>query len=564
HLKNDDNTSIEADKIILATGFTPTEPEGVLNEQYKSNQNIITTEELNQIIKNHSFHEYFPKTKSLKIGFIQCVGSRSREKGRDYCSQICCKVSMHLINKLLHVFPDAKISLFYIDLQIIGKETRSKFATLSNNVDLVQGVPYEIFDDKMAGKLSVIREDDIDGSRIADHFDMMVLSTGIKSSDSTTKIAKMLDIPVDQWGFVNEHHALAEKNIYVAGCASEPGNILTAKHQGINCADKIIKNFNSKKKKQKNTSNTIAVIGDGNEALKTALAASENGYNVLMFGTDNNKKIKEPNIHHIPDAKLISVKGTAGQFSILYNEDKNIKHEKVMAIIEAESSKTKALWEEINRPPDALYSLKNLSGIVQKNIETLPQTLVFWLDYSNPEFKTFSRTALLSAIEIAKTGRTIYFIMNQMLVHGLKGQQLYDKARKQGIKFLRINATGDVKIEKKNTKLSFDVKEKTLKNVIISFESDWLIIPENISPSKSNPAIAKLLKTQVDNEGYLQSANVRHRLINSPRRGIFFTGTCHDETDEDDQNLEIELILSSIDSIADKNLDIFNSDFKID
>ncbi len=563
-LNNDNNSIIEADSIIMATGFTPSQPQGLLNDQYKSNKNVITTEELNTIIKNHSFHKYFPKTNSPNIGFIQCVGSRNREIGRDYCSQVCCKVSLRHINKLLHIFPDAKISLFYIDLQIIGKETRSKFDALSNNVDLIQGVPYEIFNDKMDGKLSVIREDSIDGRRIADHFDMMVLSLGIKSSDTTAGLTGMLDIPVDQWGFVNDHDALAKKNIYAAGCASGPGDILTAKHQGIICAENIIQSFRSEQENHEKADTSIAIIGDGNQAWKTALAISDKGYNVWMFGTDNNNKIIAPNIYHLPDTNLISVKGTQGAFSILYNDDKNIKYEKVAAIIVAEPARTMSLQKTTNFPSELLYSLEGLSDIALNDIETIPQSIVFWLDYSDHEFKTFSRKALLIALELSETGRSITFIMNQMLVHGIEGQQIYDKARKQGIKFLRIDSSEDVNVEKKNTKLSFDVKEKTLKNLIISFECDWLIIPENIFPSYKNQLIAKLLKADMDNEGYLQAANVRHRLINSPRRGIFFTGSCHDETDEDDQNLEIELLLSSIASITEENINVYHSDFKID
>ena len=49
--------------------------------------------------------------------------------------------------------------------------------------------------------------------------------------------------------------------------------------------------------------------------------------------------------------------------------------------------------------------------------------------------------------------------MNKMLVHGLKGQQLYDKARKQGIKFLRIDSLEDVSVKKKSGQISFALKE---------------------------------------------------------------------------------------------------------
>ncbi|NOX35020.1 MAG: FAD-dependent oxidoreductase [Deltaproteobacteria bacterium] len=549
-LKGDLDQSIETDKIILATGFTPINPDGLIGEIHKKNKYVITTVELNHILKNNAIGEYFPDTSCPKIGFIQCVGSRNREKGRDYCSQVCCKISLRHINKLMHLYPGAKISLFYIDLQVIGKEIRAEFDSLSDNVDLIQGVPIEIFNNKMDKKLSVIREDDESGSRIADHFDMMVLSVGIAAHENTTGLMGKLKISSDQWGFINDKSLPARKDIYVAGCAAGPVDILTAKQQGINCAKKIIQCFNPEKPGR--AKGLIAIIGDGNEARKTASAALNEGYDVWMFGLSNKKESPKKGIHYIHDTKLISVKGAAGNFAVLYKNSQKLKQENFTAIIVAEPVKTSPAGQKTNLTPDVLYSLEDFSNILEKNPEDIPAAIVFWLDYSKPEFKTFSRKALVHAIELAKAGKQVSFIMNKMLVHGLSGQKLYDKARKLGIKFLRTASPGDVSVKKENGKILFDLKEKILKNLIISFESDWLIIPEHISPSKQNPMIAALLKENIDVEGYLQSANVRHRLTNSPRKGIFYTGSCHDETDDQDQNIEIEIILSSINDIACK------------
>jgi coenzyme F420-reducing hydrogenase delta subunit/Pyruvate/2-oxoacid:ferredoxin oxidoreductase delta subunit len=379
-----------------------------------------------------------------------------------------------------------------------------------------------------------------------------VLSVGMKPSQGTKPIIDMLNLSVDQWGFINDHDLLSKKNIYVAGCASGPCDILTAKHQGMSCAQRVIQSFKSKQKPEQSVY-SIAVIGDGEEAKKIASAALTKGYDTWMFGLNNKREIIESNINYVPSAKLISINGTAGSFKILYNDSGTVNQKKFAAIIVAESAKTSLLWREIDLPDDLLYSLGEFLNKIQKNIADVPQSLVFWLDYSSLEFKSFARKSLQIALDLAETGRDISIIMNQMLVHGLKGQQLYDRARKQGVKFLRINSSKDVCVTKMKDRILFDIKEKTLNNLTLSFECDWLVIPEKILPSDKNPFIAKLFKTQMDNEGYLQPANVRHRLINSLRKGMFFTGTCHDETDEKDQAFETELILSSIDAIVEES-----------
>ncbi|MCF6249362.1 MAG: type I restriction enzyme HsdR N-terminal domain-containing protein [Desulfobacula sp.] len=264
------------------------------------------------------------------------------------------------------------------------------------------------------------------------------------------------------------------------------------------------------------------------------------------------KEIKIPGIHYVPCATLISIKGAVGDFSIVYKDAEKTKQKTVAAIIVAEGAMT-AHEEMIPHLSKVhLYSLNRFLDYAKNKQEEIPQTLVFWLDYSQPQYKTFSRTALLTAIKLSRKGRQITFIMNKMLVHKLEGQRLYDQARKQGIRFLRIDTPEDVSIKQENEKISFALKEKTLKNVIISFESDWLIIPETVQPSDKNSMIATLLKDQLDCEKYLQSANVRHRPTNSPRKGIFYTGSCHDETDDLDQNIELDLILNSIQKINDK------------
>jgi len=140
--------------------------------------------------------------------------------------------------------------------------------------------------------------------------------------------------------------------------------------------------------------------------------------------------------------------------------------------------------------------------------------------------------------------------MNKMLVHAPEGQRLYDAARAKGIKFLRINSRDDVRVEQNKNKIEFELKESTLKKVLLSFDSGWLIIPEKVQSKDTYARITDLLNDQMDCEGFLQSANIRHRPINSPRKGIFYTGSCHDDVDDNDLAFELELILNSIQEIC--------------
>ena len=120
-------------------------PVGFQSLGYKEQKNVMTTVELNRIMKEERFEELLADIETPKIAFIQCIGSRNRELGRDYCSQVCCKISARQANKIHFLRPDAKISIFHKDFQVVGKEFRQQMKKMKQYVEFIQGVPAEIF-----------------------------------------------------------------------------------------------------------------------------------------------------------------------------------------------------------------------------------------------------------------------------------------------------------------------------------------------------------------------------------------------------------------------------------
>ena len=89
-----------------------------------------------------------------RIGFIQCVGSRTvspdgdLSKGRPYCSNICCMNTVKDSLLLKDHYPDTDISVFYMDIRAFGKGfedlyRRSKEA----GVKYIRGIPGEVVED---------------------------------------------------------------------------------------------------------------------------------------------------------------------------------------------------------------------------------------------------------------------------------------------------------------------------------------------------------------------------------------------------------------------------------
>ena len=525
----EDKTSFKVEKIIMATGFSPFNPVRISSFHYDEYKNVITTAELNTRLKEETLSEFFNGKPDPKIAFIQCVGSRNRDLGNDFCSQVCCKISVRHANKLTYLFPESDITLFHMDLQVIGKEIRPLFETLSSNIALIQGVPAEILENNETNMLTIVAEDKGTQSRVSKTFDLIVLSVGMQPSPTFEEIDGILDLKPNSWGFFNTDQAVLSPDVVIAGCAKGPKDILTSKQEGRAAAAKILEDLGLNTEKKIN----IAVLGDGTQADQTAKAISSKGYSTHLFGLGTDS---------LNDRRIISIKGTAGNFSLYYESESGKKHLTCAAIIAAfEPEQSLNKLDSLSNVP---LSLDAFSQMIEKEPDHCPDNSAILLDYFGPEFKSFARLALETAVKARNLGKDISIIMNKMLVHGALGQRLYDTARQKGVNFLRFEKNDDIRFENSGTGFLIKLKETTLPSIELNLDCDCLVLPLSLKPAEEFKTAAKLLCQPIDKEGFLQSANSRHRLTGSPRKGIFFAGTCHSETDLDDLDNEINDILA--------------------
>ncbi|MBC2702967.1 hydrogenase iron-sulfur subunit [Desulfobacula sp.] len=536
-LENKETFNVE--KIIMATGFSLFNPVQINSLHYDEYKNVITTAELNTILQKETLSGYFNGKPDPKIAFIQCVGSRNREQGKDFCSQVCCKISMRHANKLTHLFPESDITLFYMDLQIIGKEVRPLFKTLSKNIALVQGVPAEILEDTETNMLTIVAEDKETQSRVSKAFDLIVLSVGMQPSPTLETTAGILGLKPNSWGFFNTDQAVLAEDVIIAGCANGPKDILSSKQDGRIAAAKVIEDLGL------NTNNklNIAVFGQGTQADQAAEIISSKGYSTYLFGPGTSLS-KDTPVTFLNESNIISISGTAGNFSLYYesgNEKKYLTCAAIIAAFEPEQS-----LNRLENISNEFLSLDAFSQMIEKKPDTCPDNSVILLDYFGPEFKSFARLALKTSVKAKALGKNISIIMNKTLVHGALGQRLYDTARQQGVDFFRFETREDLKFEDSGNGFLIKLRETTLPSIELSLNCDCLVLPPSLTPAEGFKDAAALLRLPLDREGFLQSANTRHRLTRSSRKGIFFAGTCHDEIDKNDLDNEINDILSAL------------------
>ena len=424
-----------------------------------------------------------------------------------------------------------------MDLQLIGKEVRTFYAGLSKTISLVQGVPAEILEHPETHRPTIVTEDKTTLSRKSQSFDLIVLSVGLQPSKTLEKTAGILNLTPNSWGFFNTDTALVQKDAVIAGCAKGPKDILSSQQEGRIAAQKVMDDLglNTGAKPR------VAVFGEGLEADQAALALASKGYPAYLFGKGAGLSKNSP-VTLLKDSRLISVSGTAGRFSLHYESAGQPRQMECAAIVTA--AEPLQSLNTLKGTAHKVFSLDEFEQALEKTPDTCPGTSIILLDYFGPEPKASARLALTTALKAGAAGKTITLIMNQMLVHGALGQRLYDEARRRGIDFFRYETRDDLDIQESGKGFRIKLKEATLPSILLDLTCDALILPQALSPAKGFADLASLLRQPLDKEGFLQWANTRHRPVQSLRKGIFFAGTCHDDTDSDDLAKELDEIVS--------------------
>jgi len=246
---------LQVGAIVVATGMQVYDPTAVDEYGYTRYPNVITSMEFERLISTGGPLEgHLGRPSDLaqpqRIGFIQCVGSRSQdpERGNPYCSNICCMNTIKDSQYLKDNYPDTQITVFYMDLRAFGKGFEELLMrTKSNGVRYIRGLPGEVREDPASGNLWVTVENTT-ANRLETHeFEMLVLSVGATPATDTEVIRQMVSLSKAPSGFLKEAHPKLRpvdtptKGVFIAGGAESPKDVresvtqasAAASHTGI-------------------------------------------------------------------------------------------------------------------------------------------------------------------------------------------------------------------------------------------------------------------------------------------------------------------------------------------
>ena len=239
--------------IVAATGFDPIKLDQFDEFAYSKSPDVVSSLEFERLMNaagptggtllrpSDGAH---PKT----IVFVQCVGSRcdGAQKGKSYCSKICCMYTAKHAMLCREKYPDTDVYVFYIDVRTPGKlfDEFYRRAVEEYGVHYIKGMVGKVVPE--GGKLKVQASDLLDNRQLHIDADMVVLAAAIEPDKSARSIATMLTASMDTNDFFTEAHPKLRPvesptaGVFLSGTCQGPKDIPETVAQASAAAAKVI------------------------------------------------------------------------------------------------------------------------------------------------------------------------------------------------------------------------------------------------------------------------------------------------------------------------------------
>jgi len=230
--------TINVSSIILATGLELYDPTAISEYGYKRYKNVLLSLEFERLLTASG-----PTRGELlrpsgdkhphRIVFIQCVGSRTHQKGIPYCSSVCCMYATKEAILVREHTPECEVYILYMDLRVFGKRFQEFVSRARDEwgVKYVNGRPSAIIEDPATKDLFVRYENIMDGKIEELRADLVVLCPALIPRGDNKVLAKILDLELNEHAFFKTKDPLLMSvktnvhGVFVCGYCQAPKDI---------------------------------------------------------------------------------------------------------------------------------------------------------------------------------------------------------------------------------------------------------------------------------------------------------------------------------------------------
>ncbi len=210
--------------VVAATGWKPYDAARIDTLGFGTYPNVVT----NVIMERLAAPDGPTKGRIVRpsdgqapssVAFVQCAGSRD-ENHLPYCSAVCCAASLKQVTYLREQYPDATITVFYIDIRTPGR-LEDFFTTVAadDRLALVKGKVAKVEQDPATHDLLVTAEDVQHGRKVTARVNLLVLATGIVPETGSLPPGFALD----EFRFLARLDS--RPGFFATGCAARPEEV---------------------------------------------------------------------------------------------------------------------------------------------------------------------------------------------------------------------------------------------------------------------------------------------------------------------------------------------------
>ncbi len=241
-------SELDVGVIVVSAGFDVYDPEPNNEFGFGLYDNVITTMEFERLI-NASGPTMGKVVRPSdvqppkRIGFVQCVGSRDKNSNI-YCSSFCCMASLKNAQLLKEKYPDTEVYIMYMDMRTPFRMYEEFYNRARDmGIRFIRGRPAEVTEDENGNHNIIARiEDTLTNEIVNLELDLMVLSVGAVSPESTETVRQILKVSRAADGFMMEAHPKLKPvdttldGIFIGGMTQGPKDIPYSISQGSACA----------------------------------------------------------------------------------------------------------------------------------------------------------------------------------------------------------------------------------------------------------------------------------------------------------------------------------------
>ncbi len=233
-----EDITLNVSSIILATGLELYDPAPISEYGYKRYKNVLLSLEFERLINasgptRGELLRPSDNKHPRRIVFIQCVGSRTQQKGLAYCSSVCCMYATKEAILVREHEPECEVYILYMDLRVFGKRFQEFVSRARDEwgVKYVNGRAALVIEDPETKDL-LVRYENITQGKIEElRADLVVLCPALIPREDNRLLAKISGLELNEYDFFKTKDPLlmsVETNvegIFVCGYCQAPKDI---------------------------------------------------------------------------------------------------------------------------------------------------------------------------------------------------------------------------------------------------------------------------------------------------------------------------------------------------